>query len=225
MTNKALIVYGGWDGHKPQEVAEIYRAMLAAEGFAVEVATSLEVLTAEHLAADGGVQLLVPCWTMGQIDGKLTENVSQAIARGMGISGCHGGMCDAFRSDCTWQFITGGQFVAHPGNDGTKHTIHIGPTPSPITAGIADFEVATEQYYMHVDPAVRVLAYSKFPVADGPHATNGPVHMPVVWTKRWGQGKVFYSSLGHAPDIVSLPPHLEILRRGSLWAATEAGQK
>ncbi len=219
MAHKALIVWGGWDGHKPQEVAEIYRGMLVKEGFDVEVASSLDVLTAEKLSADGGVKLLVPCWTMGQIDGKLVENVSQAAIKGMGISGCHGGMGDAFRMECTWQFITGGQFVSHPGNDGTKHTIFIGPTASDITAGIKDFEVSTEQYYMHVDPAVKVLAYSKFPVADGPHATNGPVNMPVVWTKTWGQGRVFYSSLGHAPIIVSQPPHMEILRRGSRWAA------
>jgi len=117
--------------------------------------------------------------------------------------------------------MTGGQWVAHPGNDGVRYTVRIGPTASPITAGIGDFEVASEQYYMHVDPAVKVLATTRFPVADGPHSPNGPVDMPVVWTKHYGKGRVFYNSLGHQANIVAAEPCLTIMRRGFAWAAKE----
>jgi type 1 glutamine amidotransferase len=109
--------------------------------------------------------------------------------------------------------------VAHPGNDGVKYRVKIGPTKNAITQDIADFDISSEQYYMHVDPAVKVLATTKFPTADGPHAGNGPVDMPVVWTKTFGKGKVFYNSLGHQANIVSMPPVLELMRRGFLWAA------
>lgn len=217
MSRKALIVWGGWDGHQPEQVAGIFRRVLTEENFQVEVRDTLDVfLDAEKLM---GLSLIVPVWTMGKISNEQARPVFEAVKSGVGIAGCHGGMCDAFRENTEWQFMTGGQWVAHPGNDGTRYVVKIGPTPSPITQGIGDFEVCSEQYYMHVDPAVKVLATTRFPVADGPHAANGPVDMPVVWTKLYGKGRVFYDSLGHHADIVESEPNLTIMRRGFLWAA------
>jgi len=217
VSRKALIVWGGWDGHQPEQVAGIFRRVLTEENFQVEVRDTLDVfLDAEKLM---GLSLIVPVWTMGKISNEQARPVFEAVKSGVGIAGCHGGMCDAFRENTEWQFMTGGQWVAHPGNDGTRYVVKIGPTPSPITQGIGDFEVCSEQYYMHVDPAVKVLATTRFPVADGPHAANGPVDMPVVWTKLYGKGRVFYDSLGHHADIVESEPNLTIMRRGFLWAA------
>ena len=101
----------------------------------------------------------------------------------------------------------------------TRPHINIGPVKHPITQGIGDFEVASEQYYMHVDPAVKVLATTRFPVAPGPHAANGPVDMPVIWTKVYGKGRVFYNSLGHHADVIEREPVLTLMRRGFAWAA------
>jgi type 1 glutamine amidotransferase len=132
---------------------------------------------------------------------------------------CHGGMCDAFRNCVQWQFMTGGNWVSHPGGDGVEYMINIKKGSSPIVEGIEDFPVKSEQYYLHVDPAVEVLATTRFPIVDGPHATNGQVDVPQIWTKRWGAGRVFYNALGHHADIFEIEPALEIMRRGFLWAA------
>ena len=215
---RALIVYGGWDGHQPREVAEVFRRALVEDGFGVEFSDSLDIFRDESKLR--GVNLIVPHWTMGDISDDQLNPVLRAVQSGVGIAGCHGGMCDAFRSATDWHFMTGGQWVAHPGNDGTRYRVNIGPTPSPITEGIGDFDVISEQYYMHVDPAVKVLATTRFPVADGPHVPNGPVDMPVLWTKHFGKGRVFYSSIGHTVAAVEAEPHLTILRRGFRWAAT-----
>ena len=214
---RALVVWGGWDGHQPREVAEIFERVLRDEQFDVRLADTLDAFT--DAASLSTLSLIVPVWTMGSITAEQLHPVCAAVRSGVGMAGCHGGMCDAFREATEWQFMTGGQWVAHPGNDGTRHTVHVGPTRSEITAGIADFEVVSEQYYMHVDPAVRVLATTRFPVADGPHAPNGDVEMPVIWTKRYGAGRVFYNSLGHQADIVASEPNLTLMRRGFLWAA------
>jgi type 1 glutamine amidotransferase len=115
--------------------------------------------------------------------------------------------------------MTGGQWVAHPGNDGTNYRVNIVERDHSITRGIEDFDVSSEQYYMHVDPAVKVLASTRFPVAPGPHVPNGQVDMPVTWIKYYGKGRVFYCSLGHQADIVELPPVLDMCTRGLLWAA------
>jgi len=214
---KALLVQGGWDGHDPVGVSMLFKEILETEGFSVQIHDSLNPFADPVLLS--GVDLIVPIWTMGKIEEQSCRNVLAAVEGGAGIAGCHGGMCDAFRDTTEWQFMTGGQWVAHPGNDGVEYRVRIKRGSSPITEGIADFDVRTEQYYLHVDPAVDVLATTRFPVADGPHAANGEVDMPVVWTKRWGRGKVFYNSLGHQAGVFGAPEARELMRRGFLWAA------
>lgn len=214
---KALIVWGGWDGHQPKEVAEIFRGILLSEQFEVEVSDTLDAFAdVEKLKA---LDLIIPIWTMGQIEQQLVDNVSAAVQSGVGLAGCHGGMCDSFRENVDWQFMTGGQWVAHPGNDGVEYTVNIKHSSSPLVEGILDFTVSSEQYYMHVDPAVEVLATTRFPTVDGPHALNKAVDMPVIWTKRWGIGRVYYNSLGHQANIMEIPVVKELMRRGFLWSA------
>lgn len=214
---KALIVWGGWLGHQPEEVAAIFRGQLEAEGFEVEVSDTLEAFAdAEKLKS---LDLIIPLWTMSKIEQKLVDNVSAAVQSGVGLAGSHGGMCDAFRENVDWQFMTGSQWVAHPGNDGVRYTVNISNSSSKLTEGIEDFEVSTEQYYLHVDPAVEVLATTRFPVVPGPHSANKPVDMPVIYTKRWGQGRVYYTSLGHQANIMEIPVVMELMRRGFLWCA------
>lgn len=215
--SKALIVWGGWDGHEPEQVAAIFERILKEEQFEVEVSDTLDAYAdADKLL---GLDLIVPLWTMGQIEQELVNNVSAAVQSGVGLAGLHGGMCDAFRNNVDWQFMTGGQWVAHPGNDGVEYTVNMKRGSSPLLDHIEDFQVKSEQYYLHVDPAVEVLATTRFPVVNGPHAANGPVDMPVVWTKRWGAGRVFYNSLGHHADIVEMKQVTEMMRSGFKWTA------
>jgi type 1 glutamine amidotransferase len=215
----ALVVWGGWLGHQPEEVAELYRSVLTAEGFDVEVSDSLEAFGDKEKLMS--LDLIAPNWTMGQIDKELAQNVLSAVQSGVGIAGTHGGMCDAFRNNVDWQFMTGGNWVAHPGNDGVEYVVNVKQSSSPLLEGIDDFTVLSEQYYMHVDPAVEVLATTRFPNPNvpGPHTTNKSVDMPVVWTKRWGAGRVFYCTLGHQANIIDMPQVKEIMRRGFLWTA------
>lgn len=218
MAKKALIVQGGWDGHEPVLVSKRFAEVLRREGFEVELSDTLDAfLDVEKLK---GLHLIVSCWTMGKITNEQRSAVSEAVASGVGLAGCHGGMCDSFREDTEWQFMTGGQWVAHPGNDGTPYRVNFKKnSSSPLIEGMEDFDVASEQYYVHVDPAVNVLATTRFPVAKGYHTTNGEVDVPVAWTKMWGYGRVYYNSLGHHDDIFENPTAIEMMRRGFLWAA------
>lgn len=214
---KALIIWGGWDGHEPEPVSAVFSKILKAEGFDVEVSSSMDaLLDKEKMAA---LSLLIPVVTMSSITNEQCRGAMEAVESGVGIAGCHGGMCDSFRENVDWQFMTGGQWVSHPGGDGVSYKVDVKRGSSPITEGIPDFAVSSEQYYMHVDPAIEVLATTHLPVFPGPHTTNGAVAMPVVWTKRWGQGRVFYNSLGHHADIFDIPEARELMRRGFLWAA------
>lgn len=223
MAGKALIVWGGWDGHQPREVGELFRRVLGEDGFDVTLSDTLDAFNDESQLRQ--FSLIVPHWTMGNLTGEQQAALTGAVRSGVGIAGCHGGMCDAFRTSCEYQFMTGGQWVAHPGNDGVRYTVRITDKAHPVTEGIADFDVVSEQYYLHVDPAIKVLADTRFPApgVTGPHDGNGPVNMPVLWTKMYGQGRVFYSSIGHHAATVAAEPHLTIMRRGFRWAA--AGKK
>lgn len=217
MARKALIVWGGWDGHEPKQVGEIVDEALRSKGFETEVSNTLDAfLDVEKLKT---LNLIVPIWTMGKISNEQVNGVVEAVKSGVGLGGCHGGMCDSFREATEWQFMTGGQWVAHPGNDKVTYTVNITDKSHFITQGTSDFDVTSEQYYMHTDPGNKVLATTKFPTADGPHVGNGEVQMPVIWTRIWGTGRVFYSSLGHVAATVREPDPLRLLTRGLLWAA------
>jgi uncharacterized protein len=216
MEKNALIVWGGWDGHEPRQVAEVFADLLRTEGFAVEVSDTLDAFRRPHLA---DLDLIVPVWTMGKITPEQLDPVLEAVAAGTGLAGCHGGMCDAFHGETSWQFMAGGTWVAHPGGGGVTYTVEFRPGSNPLLQGLGNFAITSEQYYLHVDPAVEVLATTRFPTATAFHATNPPVDMPVVWTKRWGIGRVFYSSLGHVAEVFRMSTPTEIMRRGFLWAA------
>ena len=218
MMKKALIVYGGWDGHQPKQISEIFSEILKSEGFEVAVSDSLDSFKDEANLMK--LNLIIPVWTMGEITDEQLKPVLKAVESGVGIAGCHGGMCDSFRNSVDWQFMTGSQWVAHPGNDDIEYEVNIAKSSSSsIISGIPDFRVKSEQYYIHVDPAVNILATTTFPIADGPHSSNGNVSIPVVYTKTWGNGKVFYNSLGHNAEIFDIKEAKELMRRGFLWAA------
>jgi type 1 glutamine amidotransferase len=220
----ALIVYGGWDGHEPDKVADLFEDILRAEGFKVELSETLDAF--KNISKLSTLSLIVPIFTMSKITPEQREPVTVAVSQhGVGLAGCHGGMCDAFRDDTEWQFMTGSQWVAHPGNDGVRYDLKINRNnPHPITNGIPDFEVVSEQYYLHVDPGNNVLAYTEFPTpgVPGPHEEN-PCKMPQVYTKMYGKGRVFYTALGHHRDVLEAAEPRELCRRGCLWAAKGVG--
>ena len=215
---KALIFRGGWDGHEPVPVSERFAALLRKHGFEVRIYDDQECLS--DIDTLSALDLIVPCWTMGEIKYEYSLNVAKAVGAGVGIAGCHGGMCDAFRMDTEWQFMTGGQWVSHPGGDGVNYTVNIRKSSSPLTEGLDDFTVCSEQYYVHVDQAIEVLATTRFTDIPYYHISNAPVDIPVAWTKFWGNGRVFYCSLGHHDDVFDNAPSAQILmERGMLWAA------
>lgn len=215
---KVLIIQGGWKGHEPQLTSKRFAAMLEKHGYHCTISDTLESL--DDVQELMKLDLIVACWTMDTIDHKRVQNVSKAVAAGTGLAGCHGGMCDAFRWDTEWQFMTGGQWVSHPGGDGIEYTVNICHGSSPITQGLQDFSVKSEHYYLHIDPAIEVLATTRFPVVPYYHIANKPVDMPVAWTKFWGNGRVFYTSLGHHDDVFDNSPNAGILmERGLVWAA------
>ena len=214
---KALIFRGGWEGHAPIAVSERIAEILLKHDIHADIFDGVQCLCDREKLLT--YDLIVPCITMGDAPEAYIENLSYAVSQGVGLAGCHGGMCDAFRNSPLWQFITGGQWVAHPGNDGVTYTVNIGKEQHPITEGIGDFTVCSEQYYLHIDPAVKVLATTRFQIADGLHAANMPIDMPVIWTKLWGEGRVFYSSLGHNEKVFDACPEAELLlERGLVFA-------
>ena len=213
MAHKALIVWGGWHGHEPEQCAGIVKGMLQRNGFDVQVETTTRAFADPALK---DLSLIVPIYTMSKIEKDECANLTAAVRDGVGVAGFHGGMCDAFRDSVDYQFMTGGQWVAHPGNV-IDFRVNISRHDDPVMAGLNDFDYRSEQYYMHVDPSNQVLATTTF---SGEHApwTKGVV-MPVVWKRQHGQGRVFYSALGHVSAEFQVPEMATLFERGMLWAA------
>ena len=210
---EAMIVWGGWMGHEPDQAANIVSDMLTKRGFKVRIETSTKAFADPAIAH---LSLIVPIITMSKIEKDELANLTTAVREGVGLAGFHGGMCDAFRDAVDYQFMTGGQWVAHPGNV-IDFRVNIAKPDDPVMEGIGDFDYRSEQYYMHVDPSNEVLATTTF---TGEHAPwiDGVV-MPVAWKRRHGKGRVFYSALGHVASEFEVPQMRTMLERGMLWAA------
>jgi type 1 glutamine amidotransferase len=210
---KALIVWGGWDGHEPKQCTDIFAPILRAEGYDVEISDTLDsYLNTENMLSK---DLIMQCWTMGKITNEQLKGLQGAIASGIGFAGWHGGSGDSFRESTDYQYMIGGQWVAHPGGV-IDYSVQITDHMDPVTAGLKDFAMHSEQYYMHTDPGNRVLATTTF--SDQIHPWISGTVMPVVWKRMWDQGKVFYTSLGHVAKDFNVPEAREIVRRGMLWA-------
>ena len=219
-----IYVHGGWKGHKPTESVDLFVPKLRAEGAIVHVSDSLGVYANKELMRKA--DLIIQVWTMGKITKEQFNGLRNAILNGTGFSGWHGGIGDAFRSNIQYQFLVGGQFLFHPGGK-IDHSIKIYNKKDPITKGIKDFELKkTEQYYMLIDPNIDVLAISEFTRdsyqkknANGVENFITGSTMPVVWKKKYGKGRVFYSSIGHNLTDFDVPEVMEMQMRGFRWAA------
>ncbi|WDR05020.1 ThuA domain-containing protein [Devosia rhodophyticola] len=211
----ALIVYGGWAGHEPEECATIYRRWLHEDGFSVRTATETSAFADPSIH---DLSLIIPIFTMSKIEKEEATNLAKAVENGVGLAGHHGGMSDAFRDSVEYQFMVGGQWVAHPG-DIIDYRVDVAKPDDPIMAGVKPFNYTSEQYYMHVDPSIEVLATTTF---SGEHNSwiDGVV-MPVTWKRHHGKGRVFHTTLGHVAKEFEVPEMATMMRRGMNWAARQ----
>ena len=217
LSRRALVVRGGWEGHSPTEATERFIPFLKDNDFSVEVSESLDVyLDAEQLSE---TDLIVQCWTMGQITDEQVQGLAAAVQAGTGLAGWHGGICDSFRASAEYLQLVGGQFATHP--DGVKeHEIVIAPDRAdhPIVSGLTRWTQTTEQYWVLADGLNDVLAISRHSATD--HTPwRADYVSPAVWTRQWGRGRVFVSTIGHFPTDLDVPPVRTLTERGLLWAS------
>lgn len=211
----ALFVWGGWEGHEPKQCVDIFAPWLESQGFKVEISNTLDAY--KDVDKLKSLDLIVQVYTQGAITPEQESNLEAAVKSGVGLAGWHGGLADSFRSSVEYEFMVGGQWVAHPGGI-VDYDVDITKPGDPVVKGLkARFHIKSEQYYMQVDPLDEVLATTTFSGQYAPW-TKGVV-MPVVWKKHYGQGRVFYTSLGHVAADFNVPEAREIVKRGLLWAA------
>ena len=210
----ALFVWGGWEGHEPKQCVDVFAPILEEEGYDVEISNTLDSYLDEGKMKS--LSLVVQAWTMGTLTGEQQKGLLEALESGVGMAGWHGGMGDSFRNNTGYQFMVGGQWVAHPGGI-VDYEVNIINHEDPITAGISDFKLTSEQYYMHVDPSNEVLATTTLSGKDVAWI-EGCV-MPAVWKRKWGEGRIFYATFGHVAKDFEVPEAREIVKRGMLWAS------
>jgi uncharacterized protein len=215
LTNKkVLYVWGGWAGHEPEQCSKIFIPWLESQGAKVIESKSLDSYLDKELM--NSVDLIIQAWTMGTITKEQEQGLLDAVKNGAGLAGWHGGLGDSFRNNTEYQFMVGGQWVAHPGGV-IDYTVTVADKTDPVSKGLKNFAMHSEQYYIQVDPNVKVLVTTTFSGKAAPWIDGCIV--PVVWKKTFGKGRVFYSSLGHVASDFKVPEVLEIMKRGIFWAA------
>jgi type 1 glutamine amidotransferase len=217
MKKRALIPWGGWAGHRPEEGANIVAQILSDDGFDV-------TLTPDYAAfADAATfDLVVPVITNDQIDTALVHSLTRAVRAGTGLAGYHGGLAASFHSAVRFHYLCGLHWVGHPGDMAARYRVTVTRPHDPVMQGIDDFDYQSEQYYLLYDPSVEILATTTFSGEHDPAARG--VKMPVVIKRHFGAGRIFYTALGHVPEELSHPQARLILRRGLTWAARDTRQ-
>jgi type 1 glutamine amidotransferase len=229
---KALIVRGGWAGHRPVEATDHFIPFLRSQGYAVRVEESTEIYAdAAELA---GTDLIVQCVTMSEISPPQLTGLRTAVAAGTGFTGWHGGIADSFRASVDYLQLVGGQFVTHPSKEpglcgGGQEDNYLPYTVTftalgrehPITAGLPDFDLETEQYWVLHDDLIDVLATTTHPVRPW-HPWHRPITSPAIWTREWGAGRVVVTTPGHSLDVLENASVRTVIERGMLWATRTA---
>lgn len=216
-TRRALVVRGGWEGHTPEAATDEFLGFLRASDFDVVVEDSLEAYADAELM--GTMSLIVQSWTQGDILADEFRGLRDAIVGGAGFAGWHGGVLDAFRQTVEYSQMMGGMFAAHP-HGMVPHRVEFTDAgrAHPITAGLEDFDLTSEQYWVLSDSLSTVLATTDIvPRASDPWPE--PYRAPVAWTRPWGQGRIFVTTVGHGVDDLRQPVVRDLISRGMLWAA------
>ncbi|QDP97430.1 hypothetical protein FOE78_17230 [Microlunatus elymi] len=224
----ALIVRGGWDGHEPVQTTDSFVPFLTDNGYQVRVEDSTKIYAdADYLAT---VDLIVQVVTMSTIERDELKGLRAAVAAGTGLAGWHGGIADSYRNEADYLQLIGGQFAHHQakgrpaelkgeaGDNFVRYSVNIVPEQAdhPIVAGISDFELETEQYWVLSDDYNDVLATTTIPSRDFDN-WHRPITCPAIWTRQWGKGKVFVCTPGHQLSVVQDPSVRTIIERGLLW--------
>ena len=230
-TRSALVVRGGWDGHSPVEATDRFIPYLADQGFHVQVEDDPQIYADADLMAR--TDLVLQCNTMNTISKEALAGLMTAVAAGTGFGGWHGGIADSYRNSSDYLHLVGGQFACHPpkepheldpdggaANNFLHYTVNIVPEAAehPIVAGIEDFELFTEQYWVLSDDYIDVLATTTLRAREC-DPWHRPVTSPAIWTRAWGQGRIFVATPGHSPDILDHPSVRTVVERGLLWAS------
>lgn len=225
----ALVVRGGWEGHRPVEATEMFIPFLEQEGFRVRVEESNEIYADESVMAD--IDLIVQSVTMSQISAEAFSGLRRAVERGTGLAGWHGGIADSYRNNSDYLQLIGGQFATHPskhpdqctGDESDNYLCYTVDLTDlgrehEITAGLEDFTLRTEQYWVLTDDLNDVLATTTHPVQPY-HPWHRPITTPAIWTRNWGQGRIFVATPGHSLVVLRDANVRTIIERGMLWAS------
>lgn len=214
---KALIVRGGWEGHHPVAVTDEFAGFLSSAGFNVIIEDSLEVYANNTFMQS--LSLVVQSWTMGDILAEEFRGLRDAICSGVGFAGWHGGILDSFRETPEYSQVMGGAFTAHPHGMVThKVSFTDAGRTHPTTAGLPDFDLNSEQYWILADSLSTVLATTEIKPQPGDPWPE-PYRAPVVWGRQWGSGRIFASTLGHDINDLRIPEVRSLTERGLIWAA------
>jgi uncharacterized protein len=213
----ALVVRGGWEGHSPVEATDRFIPFLKENGFSVTVHDGPEVYADAATLAE--TDLVVQCYTQGVATDEQVLGLSAAVKAGTGLAGWHGGIVDSFRGSPDYLHLTGGQWAAHPGGFVEYDAVVVREKGDhPIVSGLDRWSLNTEQYWVLTDDLNDVLATTTFPV--GPETPwREELTCPAVWTRQWGKGRVFVSTIGHKLEDLDIPDIRTMTQRGLLWAS------
>jgi len=201
---KALIIWGGWEGHTPKLIADRIGELLEKDNYNVTITCDFAVLINDELIK---YDVIVPVWSCGINGEYYLKQLLEAVKSGVGLATFHGGI-NWFEDEKYYKMI-GALYLDDSSEE--KYIIKITDKKHPITVGLDDFNIISEKYYMQVDPSNNVLTIADF----------SGIETPVAWTKNYGKGRIFYTSLAHSSEHFFSNSNMTMILNGIKWCSNE----
>jgi type 1 glutamine amidotransferase len=182
---------------KPQ--ADIKRAE-----FNAAMAKTLEALSPQALR-DNRIDAVVFCNTSGALPLPDIEGFVEWIRSGGAFIGMHAGS-DTLKDSLPFTDMLCGTFDGH--GPQVPATLHAGDKEHPANGNIGDIWTLSQEEMYLIKNQDRDKVRSIWFMRHHPNKPEEKGFFPVAWVRGLGEGRVFYTTLGHREDLWSIDPAL-----------------
>ncbi len=213
---KVLIVTGFDVGpHKWEESAKLVQAILEkTERFDVTVSMDKEVFASPHLSDYSALVLCYGFWNEPDPSEPAKTGLVNYVKKGGNVVALHFA-CSSFQDWSEYAQLLGRVWKKGVGGHGPygEFTVNIKNQEHPVTKGLEDFKTEDELYAkLTGDAEIEVLASA--------YSDWSKNVEPMVFAKRYGEGRVIQNVLGHGIDSKQNANYQKLLVRCVEWAAT-----
>lgn len=219
MADKRVLLILGGMFHDFEGFTAALRPVLEGAGYAVDATYDLDTLarlegSPYHAVLDDTSLSKhregLPATTPQTLTAEQTNGLVRWVRAGGALVGVHSATVSGIENPA-FQALLGGRFLNHP----PQFCFTVTPAfkEHPITAGVEAFTVKDEMYIQEYEDSIQIHMVT----------VDRGVAYPMVWSRTEGQGRVAHITMGHGPQVWSLPQYQRLILQALAWTSERGG--